>query len=87
MGMAWHVLISIGRPEMACGRPARFQLLPATTRNFTKIVNQKHSNPFNCRTSSSYIAGYEVEFHEGQSTVAEWQGRGMGTAWARHGNV
>jgi hypothetical protein len=71
MGMAWHVLISIGRPEMASERPARFRLLPATTRNFTKVVNQKHSNPLNCRTSSSDIAGYQADFREGHSTVGE----------------
>jgi hypothetical protein len=38
MGMAWHVWISIGCPETACGRPARFRLLPATTRSSTKVV-------------------------------------------------
>jgi hypothetical protein len=37
-GMAWHVWISIGRPETACGRPARVCLLPATTRSSTKVV-------------------------------------------------
>jgi hypothetical protein len=25
-------------------------------------------------------------FHEGRSTVGEWQGRGRGTAGERHGN-
>jgi hypothetical protein len=38
MGMAWHVWISICRPEMACGRPARVQLLPSTTWSSTKVV-------------------------------------------------
>jgi hypothetical protein len=38
MGGAWHVWISIGRPETACGRPARVRLLPATTRSSTKVV-------------------------------------------------
>jgi hypothetical protein len=38
MGMAWHVRISICRPQTACGRPARFRLLPATTRSCTKFV-------------------------------------------------
>jgi hypothetical protein len=38
MGMAWHVWISIGRPQTACGRPARFRLLPATTRSSTKVA-------------------------------------------------
>jgi hypothetical protein len=36
--MAWHVWISIGRPETACWRPARVRLLPATTRNSTDVV-------------------------------------------------
>jgi hypothetical protein len=35
---AWHVWISVGRPETACGRPARVQLLPAATRSSTKVV-------------------------------------------------
>jgi hypothetical protein len=26
---------------------------------------QKHTNPLNCRTSSSDISGYHTEFHEG----------------------
>jgi hypothetical protein len=38
LGTAWHVWISIGHPEMACGKPAHVQLLPATTRSSTKIV-------------------------------------------------
>jgi hypothetical protein len=38
VGMAWHVWISIGRPETACGRPACVRLLPATTRSSTKVV-------------------------------------------------
>jgi hypothetical protein len=37
MGTAWHVLISIGRPETACGRLTRVRLLPATTRSSTKV--------------------------------------------------
>jgi hypothetical protein len=35
-GMA--LLISIGCPETACGRPARVRFIPATTRCFTKGV-------------------------------------------------
>jgi hypothetical protein len=35
---AWHVWISIVRPETACGRPARVRLLPATTRSSTNDV-------------------------------------------------
>jgi len=38
MGSAWHVWINIGRRETACGRPAQFRLLPATTRSSTKVV-------------------------------------------------
>jgi hypothetical protein len=37
MGLAWHAWINIGRPETACGRPARVRLLPATTRISTKV--------------------------------------------------
>jgi hypothetical protein len=54
---------------------------------------QKHTDPLNCRTSSSDISGYHAEFHEGHSTVVEWQGRGMACeltlhdlAGERHGN-
>ena len=39
-GTAWHVWINIGRLSTACGRPAPFRLLPATTQTFTKVVNQ-----------------------------------------------
>jgi hypothetical protein len=59
---------------------------------------QKHTNPLNCRTSSSDISGCHAEFHEGHGTVGEWQGmceltrhgmagerHGRGTAWVRHG--
>jgi hypothetical protein len=35
---AWHVWISVGRPETACRRPARVRLLPATTRSSTNDV-------------------------------------------------
>jgi hypothetical protein len=38
---------------------------------------QKHTNPLNCRTSSSDISGDHADFHEGHGTVGEWQGRGM----------
>jgi hypothetical protein len=59
-----------------------------------------HTNPLNCRTSSSDISGYHADFREGHGTVGEWHGCGMacvnlrGTAWqgkgkgaalARHG--
>jgi hypothetical protein len=38
IGMAWHVWISICRPETAYGRPARVRLLHATTRISTKVI-------------------------------------------------
>jgi hypothetical protein len=38
---------------------------------------QNHTNPFNCRTSSSDISGYHADIHEGHGTVGEWHGRGM----------
>jgi hypothetical protein len=38
MRTAWYVWISIGRPETACGRPARVRLLPATTSSSRKFV-------------------------------------------------
>jgi hypothetical protein len=87
-GMAWQVWISIGRPETASGRPAHVRLLPTTMRSSTKVVISMHTNPLNCRTSSSYISGYHVDFHE-EMALSE-NGRGM--AWhvwinaARHGH-
>jgi hypothetical protein len=51
---------------------------------------QKHTNPLNCRTSSSDISGYHADFHEGHGTVGEWQGNGVARVnkrgTARHGN-
>jgi hypothetical protein len=44
---------------------------------------QKHTNPLNCRISSSDISGYHAGFHEGHDTVGECQRRGM--AEERHG--
>jgi hypothetical protein len=38
---------------------------------------QKHTNPLNCRTSSSDISGYDADFHEGHGAVGEWQRNGM----------
>jgi hypothetical protein len=46
---------------------------------------QKHTDPLNCKTSSSDISGCHTNFHEQCSTVGEWQGNGMGMAWAWHG--
>jgi hypothetical protein len=52
----------------------------------------KHTNPLNCRTSSSAISCCHAGVHEGYGTVGEWhergmawQGNGIGAAWARHG--
>jgi hypothetical protein len=44
---------------------------------FHESCYQKHTNPLNRRTRSSDISGYQADFHEGQGTVGEWQGRGM----------
>jgi hypothetical protein len=38
MCVAWHGWISIGRPETACGQPARVRLLLATMQSSTKVV-------------------------------------------------
>jgi hypothetical protein len=48
-----------------------------------EVCYQKHTNPLNCRTSSSDISGNHAYFHEGHGTVGEWQGRGM--AWRGNG--
>jgi hypothetical protein len=82
MAWEWHVWISIGRPEMACERPARVRLLP-----FHEGCYQKHTNPLNCRTNSSVISGYHADFHEGHGTVRKRHGmceltrHDMGAAW------
>jgi hypothetical protein len=44
----------------------------------------KHTNPLNCRTSSSDISGYHADFHEGHGTAGEQHGNGMLVAWALH---
>jgi hypothetical protein len=38
---------------------------------------KKHTNPLNCRTSSSDISGYHADSHEEHDTVGEWQGCDM----------
>jgi hypothetical protein len=38
---------------------------------------QMHTNPLNCRFSSSDISGYHADCHKGHGTVGEWQGRRM----------
>jgi hypothetical protein len=44
---------------------------------FHEVCYQKHTNPLNCRTSSSDISGYYADFHEEHGTVGERQGRSM----------
>src|SRR5215468_7520839 len=45
--------------------------------------------PLNRRTSSSDISVYHTDFHEGHSTVGEWQGSGRVVAgsWQGRGRV
>jgi hypothetical protein len=38
---------------------------------------QKHTNPLNCRTSSTDISDYHADVNEGHDTVGDWQRRGM----------
>jgi hypothetical protein len=40
-------------------------------------AHYKKDNLLNCWTNSSDISGYHADFHEGHSTVREWQGCGM----------
>jgi len=40
-------------------------------------THYKKDDLLNCRTSSSDISGYQVDFHEGHSTVGAGQGNGM----------
>jgi hypothetical protein len=44
---------------------------------FHECCYQKHTNPLNCKISSSDISGYHADIHEGHGTVGEWQVRGM----------
>jgi len=64
------------------------------------VAHYKKYDLLNCWTSSLDISDYHADFHEGhdmseQGTSAtwrvfingiEWQGNGMGAAWARHGH-
>jgi hypothetical protein len=53
-------------------------------------IYQKHTNPLNCRTSSSDITGYRADFHDGRRM--EGARHGMceitrhGMAGEKHGN-
>jgi hypothetical protein len=49
---------------------------------FNEGCHQKHTNPLNW-TSSSDISSHDADFHEGHSTVGEWQGCSM--AWQGNG--
>jgi hypothetical protein len=60
---------------------------------FHEVCYQKHTNPLNCRTSSSGISGYHANFPEGH---ASWRMAGaphgmceltrQGMSRFRHGN-
>jgi hypothetical protein len=60
--------------------------------DLNKVCCEDHTNPLNCRTSSSDISGYHASFHEGHGTVGECQGSDMtyvNAVWhgrERHGN-
>jgi hypothetical protein len=76
-GMAW---VNLHRPS----RDGMLAICPRSASSgyhaeFHEGCYQKHTNPLNCRTSSSDISGYHADFHEGHGIVGEWQGRGM--AW------
>jgi hypothetical protein len=72
MGIVWHVYISIGRLETACGRLASVRLLPATTRTFTKDTTLSE----NGRGAAWYGRG-AAWYGRG----AAWYGRGAALAW------
>jgi hypothetical protein len=78
MGMAWHVWISIGLLEMACGRPARVRLFPATTRSSTKVIR---SIPIRLSV------GLAVRIFSATTPTftKDTTRHGMGTALARYG--
>jgi hypothetical protein len=41
------------------------------------VCYQNHTNPLDCRTSSSDISGYHADFQEEHGNAREWQRRGM----------
>jgi hypothetical protein len=47
MGTAWYVLISIGRPETACGRPARVRRMAGSRQGNAWERNGLCELPFN----------------------------------------
>jgi hypothetical protein len=82
MRAAWYVWISIGRPEAACGRPARVRLFPATTRSSTKVLSRSRLAvrifPSTTRTFTKETALSE------NGKVAAWH-VWINAAWERHG--
>jgi hypothetical protein len=68
--------VNVGRPD---GMWATCTLSASSGYHaeFHESCYQKHTNPLNCRTSSSDISVYHADFHEGHGTVGEWQERGI----------
>jgi hypothetical protein len=95
MAIAWHVSINIGFPMTPCGLPACVRLLPAITRNSTKVFRSipiprtvglaVRIFPATTRTFTKVTALSE------NGRGAAWRGwinaarHDRGTAWARHG--
>jgi hypothetical protein len=81
---AWHgmcrLALAVHRRHVGDLPAFGFFRLP---RGVPRRLLSGHTNPLNCGTSSSDISGCHADFHEGHSTVGEWQGRGM--AWQGHG--
>jgi hypothetical protein len=76
MGVAWRVSVNIGRPETACGRPARFRS-SGYHAEFHEGCYQKHTNPLNCRTSSSVFPAITWTFTKDKALSEN----GRGAAW------
>jgi hypothetical protein len=77
VSMAWQMWISNGRPARdgmwaTCPRSASSGYRAEIHKGY-----QKHTNPLNCRASSSDISSYHADFHEGHGTVREWHRHGM----------
>jgi hypothetical protein len=98
MGAAWHDMCELALVVQrwhvgVCPRSAS----SGYHAEFHVGCYQKHTNPLNCRTSSSDISGYHADFHGGNGTVGDgrvaarhgrgtaWAQHGRGTAWAQHG--
>jgi hypothetical protein len=76
-GMAWHCELASAVQRRHVGNLPTFSASSGYHVEFHEGCYQKHTNPLNCRTSSSDISGYHADFHEGNGTVGEWQERGM----------